>query len=957
MKEKIIIRGARTHNLKNISLEIPKNKLVVVTGLSGSGKSSLAFDTVYTEGQHRYTESFSHYARQFLNLQTRPDVDQIEGLSPTVAIDGRTTFWNPRSTVGTVTEIYDYLRILFARIGQAQCPSCNGKLSKQNLEQILKKISENYPIEEITILSPVNGDQKTEIKQILEEIKKAGYLRVRINGFFYFLEEALKLILGKDKKHKIEIVIDGPNEREIKAHLQFPVSAIERLKFSLKKSLEIGNGTLIIHYLGKDLFFSERLFCSCCHLSFPDLEPRTFSFNSPYGACLTCKGLGVKLVLDPELIIPNPRLTLAQGAIRPLLKMPADQNRIFDLLKNIVEKYRFSLDMPVEKMTLKQRRVLFYGEQKNEKTKDLTKNNHFLGIIAELEECYKETKSDYLKKELEKYMRAMVCQDCQGKRLNSFARKVTIFEKTIVEIAEMDIEQIFDFFSGLIKNNHKNSNKSKNVLPEQEFKIALPILKEIQKHLSYLKDVGLEYLSLIRSATTLAGGEAQRIKLAAQLGVSLSGLIYILDEPTIGLHARDTERLLRALKNLRDLGNSIIVVEHDADTILAADWVIDLGPGAGQYGGELVAQGTPKEIIKNPKSLTGQYLKKRPKIYSRLIQETKKQKYKKSSRCLKIMGAREFNLKNIDVEIPLNQFVCVTGVSGSGKSTLVIEILAKALARKFYRAKDKPGLHKVILGLNYLDKVINVDQSPIGQTPRSNPATYTGLFTYIRDLFSEVPEAKIRGYEPGQFSFNVKDGGRCQACQGEGAIKVEMQDLTDVYVECQECRGSRYDARTLEIHYRNKNIAEVLAMGVEEALSFFRDIPILYEKLKILWEVGLGYICLGQPATTFSGGEAQRIKLATELGKRATGKTLYILDEPTTGLHFEDTKRLLQVLRKIIEKGNSVLVIEHNLEVIRQADWIIDLGPEGGNKGGYLVASGPPKMIAKYKKSYTGKYL
>lgn len=953
MSDKITILGVRVHNLKNISLVIPKNKLVVITGLSGSGKSSLAFDTLYAEGQRRYAESLSSYARQFLNLQDKPDVDQIEGLSPTIAISQKNISWNPRSTVGTMTEIYDYLRLLFARAGQAHCPQCNRELSKQNLDQILKTVLGFCSKEKIIILAPILCQQKGELRPILEEVQKAGYEKIRIDGIFYETKNALCLVIDRNKKHDVEVVMDDLQitnyelqKTEKQKNKKIDESNV-RLKNSLKKTLEMGDGLIIIHSIDKkkDLFLGEHLFCSNCHFDLPDLEPRSFSFNSPFGACPACKGIGTKLVMDPELVIPNPRLTLAQGAVRPWVKIFTNQTKIYQLLGKVAEKYGFSLDTPVGELTKKQREVLLYGEEiSNIKCQD-----YFPGTLVELEKYYQETKSDYLRKELEKYMRVEVCPDCGGKRLRPESLAVTVFGKSIAKMTGMSVEKISQFFDSLLKTNH------------QKDKLINPVLKEIQKRLGYLKGVGLEYLTLDRSAATLAGGEAQRIKLATQLGANLSGLIYILDEPTIGLHARDIEKFIKTLKELKNLGNSIIIVEHDEQVILAADWVIDLGPGAGKYGGEVVAQGTPEQIIKNEKSLTGQYLNRKSKIKNlaraRLKEEQKLKIKNRKDRKLIIKGASEFNLKNIDVEIPLGKFTCITGVSGSGKSTLMVDILAKALAKKFYGAKDRPGQHKAILGLNYIDKVINVDQSPIGRTPRSNPATYIGLFTCIRDLFTQIPEAKIRGYKAGQFSFNIKDGGRCSACQGEGAMKIEMQFLPNVYVECQECHGSRYNQKTLEIYYYGKNIAQVLNMSVEEAMNFFQDIPVIHEKLKILWEVGLGYLQLGQPATTLSGGEAQRIKLATELGKRSTGKTLYILDEPTTGLHFEDIKKLLQVLKKLIEKGNTVLVVEHNLEVIKQADWIIDLGPEGGDKGGYLVIAGPLENVAKSNKGYTGRYL
>ncbi len=940
----IRIIGARVHNLKNINVEIPRNKFVVITGLSGSGKSSLAFDTIYAEGQRRYVESLSSYARQFLGLMDKPDVDQIDGLSPAISIDQKSASHNPRSTVGTVTEIYDYLRLLFARAGKPHCPNCGQLISQQSIEQITEKILAFPKLEKIMLLAPIVKDQKGEHKHVFEEIQKAGYSRVRVDKILYPIEEVLDLKLDKQKKHKIEIVVD---------RLEVGLSKEDRARLfeSLEKALDLGDGFVIVERAnGQDILFSQHFACPKCDINLPKIEPRNFSFNSPHGACPECTGLGTKLEVDPDLVIPNKRLTLAQGAIRPWSRTAANQTWYYRMLEMVAKANNFSVNTAVEKLTPKQLEIILYGTGDKRYNINYTSDSFrgdyqagFEGVIPNLERRYRETESDYIRGEIERYMRIKKCPKCLGKRLRAEVLAVIVGEKNIAGVVSLTIEEASEFFKNLTEGK-------KNILTEREKKIASQILKEIRSRLKFLENVGLNYITLDRTTASLSGGEAQRIRLATQIGTSLTGVIYILDEPSVGLHQRDNHKLIETLKALRDLGNTVIVVEHDKDTILRADYVIDIGPGAGEHGGEIVAVGTPAQIERNKNSLTGKYLS------GELYIEIPKKYRAGNGKSLEIFGASEFNLKNINVKIPLGKFVCITGVSGSGKSTLMIEILAKALAQHFYQAKDQAGSYKAIKGINFLDKVINIDQSPIGRTPRSNPATYTGVFTYIRDLFTELPEAKIRGYKAGRFSFNVK-GGRCEVCQGDGLVRIEMNFLPDVYIECEECHGKRYNSQALEIHYKGKNIADVLEMTVEEAMNFFSNIPNIYQKLRTLDDVGLGYMHLGQSATTLSGGEAQRVKLATELSRRATGRTLYILDEPTTGLHFDDVKRLLQVLHKLVDKGNTVLIIEHNMEVIKCADWIIDLGPEGGDKGGYLVADGTPKDIIKEKDSYTGQYL
>jgi excinuclease ABC subunit A len=931
----IKIRGARVHNLKNINLDIPKNKLVVITGISGSGKSSLAFDTLYAEGQRRYVESLSAYARQFLGVMQKPDVDKIEGISPAISIDQRKAAKNPRSTVGTITEIYDYLRLLFARIGVPHCPKCGREISRQTIDQITEQVLKLPKKTEVTILGPVIRGKKGEHRGVLEEIQRSGFVRVRIDGIIYSIDEALEKTLARYKKHNIEVVVD-------KLVIDKDLDK-SRLVDSLETALRLGKGVVIVNLKAKnqkpnDLIFSEHFACEKCQISLPELEPRLFSFNSPYGACPSCQGLGEKLEVDPKLVIPNQNLSIAEGAIFPWAHASHKVGRqgfFWWQLEKLAEKENIDLYCPVKNLSKEKINLILYGSE------------IFEGVIPWLERRYHETESEATREEIEKYMVEKKCEKCKGKRLKPEALAVKVAGKSIDQIVETPISDLKKFFENLLDPKLK-------ILTPQELKIAHLILKEIVKRLQFLIDVGLNYLTLDRKAETLSAGEEQRIRLATQLGSQLTGVLYILDEPSIGLHPRDQGRLIETLKKLRDLGNTIVVVEHDPQTILAADWVIDIGPGAGKHGGKIVFQGTPKELMK-AHTLTGDYLSGRKRVeISNLKSQNSKPNLK--SQILVIKGAKEHNLKNIDVKIPLGKFVCITGVSGSGKSTLMNDILARALMKKFYKSKEEPGKHQAILGTENLDKVVLVDQSPIGRTPRSNPATYTGVFSYIRNLFSQTKEAKIRGYKPGRFSFNVK-GGRCEVCQGQGQIKIEMYFLPDIYVECQECKGKRFNKETLSIEYKGKNIAEVLEMTVEEALNFFKNIPGLYQKLKTLNDVGLNYIELGQPAPSLSGGEAQRVKLAAELSKKATGKTLYILDEPTTGLHPDDIKKLIFVLKRLVEKGNTVLTIEHNLDFIKNADWIIDLGPEGGEEGGYIVAEGKPSEIAKNRKSFTGKYL
>ena len=943
--DNIVIRGARVHNLKNISLNIPRNKLVVITGLSGSGKSSLAFDTIYAEGQRRYIESLSAYARQFLGVMDKPDVDQIDGLSSAISIDQKSTSHNPLSTVGTVTEIYDYLRLLYARVGIPHCPSCGREVTRQSVDQIVTRLQDLPQGTQIALLAPVVRDQKGEHKNTVAELKKAGYVRLRFDGKQMSIEEAEDLKVDKQKKHTVEVVVD-------RLIISREPDDITRLHDSLETALDLGDGLVTVtrQDTGENLLFSEHFSCPHCHVDLPNIEPRSFSFNSPHGACPTCTGLGTRLEIDPDLVVPNKKLSIAEGAIRPWSRTSANQTWYYRIMEAVAREYGFSLNQPVSKLTPAQFKILFYGTgSKNynvnagagEGGKVRAFYTTYEGVIPNLERRYRETESDYMRAEIERYMRVWPCSACEGKRLKPEVLAVTVANKNMAEIVIKSVIEASEFFAEI---------EDKGKLTVRDIKIAKTIIKEIRERLSFLTNVGLGYLTLDRAAASLSGGEAQRIRLATQIGSSLVGVIYILDEPSIGLHQRDNEKLITTLKRLRDLGNTVIVVEHDRETMLAADELIDIGPGAGKHGGEVVSQGTPLEVAKDPGSLTGRYLS------GKLSIPVPTKKRNGNGKSIVIQGAQEFNLKNITVDIPLGKFVCITGVSGSGKSTLMTDILSRALAQHFYNAKDLPGKHKAIKGLEHVDKVITIDQSPIGRTPRSNPATYTGVFTPIRDLFSQIPEAKIRGYDPGRFSFNVK-GGRCEACEGDGLVRIEMHFLPDVYVECEECHGRRYNSQALEIHYKGKNISDVLEMTSEEAMNFFEKVPAIHQKLKVLCEVGLGYIHLGQSATTLSGGEAQRIKLATELSRRSTGRTLYILDEPTTGLHFDDVKRLLQVLSELVDRGNTVLVIEHNMDVIKCADWVIDLGPEGGDKGGELVAVGTPQEIIKSKRSYTGEWL
>ncbi len=933
------IIGAREHNLKNITVDIPRDKLVVITGLSGSGKSSLAFDTIYAEGQRRYVESLSSYARQFLGIMEKPDVDQIEGLSPAISIDQKSASRNPRSTVGTVTEIYDFLRLLFARIGHPHCPNCGREITRQTASQIVDQVmslgaTAKEPLK-LFILGPLVSDRKGEHKAVFERIRKAGYARVRVDSQVMELDEAEDLDLDKQKKHSIEVVVD---RLVLGAHLNEDPEDRQRIADSVEKALDIGGGnvTLFEADVDEEHHFSENFACPFCHISLPEIEPRSFSFNNPHGACPTCHGLGYLLEIDPDLVIPNKSLTIAEGAIRPLVRTTTSSGWYMRLLEAVGSQHGFSVHTPVKDIGNEGIEAILQGTGEQE-YRVRGYSTTWEGIIPNLMRRYKETESDFMRSEIERYMIERLCQTCKGKRLKPEILGVTVADQSITDVTELSIDKAAHFFSQL----H---------LAERETIIAKQILKEVQERLSFLKNVGLSYLTLDRSTVSLSGGEAQRIRLATQIGSSLMGVLYILDEPSIGLHQRDNARLLETLKRLRDLGNSVLVVEHDEETMRSADWLLDIGPGAGEAGGHVVAHGTPQEVENTPESITGQYLSGKQSI------PLPKLRRAVTERKLTILGATEHNLKDIDVELPLGVFVCVTGVSGSGKSTLINEILAKTLEAKFHHARVFPGTHKDITGLQFLDKVITIDQSPIGRTPRSNPATYTGLFTLIRDLFAATADARMRGYKAGRFSFNVK-GGRCETCRGDGVIKIEMHFLPDVYVTCEECGGKRYNKEALEIHYKGKNISEVLDMTVEEALQFFNAVPSAKSKLQTLSDVGLGYIHLGQPATTLSGGEAQRIKLATELSRRSTGKTFYILDEPTTGLHFEDIKRLLEVLQALVDKGNSVLVIEHNLDVIKSSDYVIDLGPEGGDAGGEVVAFGTPEEVAAHQKSYTGQYL
>ena len=936
MKDKIVIKGARAHNLKNVDLTIPRDQLVVFTGVSGSGKSSLAFDTIYAEGQRRYVESLSSYARQFLGQMEKPDVDLIEGLSPAISIDQKTTSHNPRSTVGTVTEIYDYLRLLYARIGIPHCPKCGKEIKKQTIDQIVDRIMELPERTKLQLLAPVVRGRKGEHVKLLEDAKKSGYVRVRVDGILYDLSE--KIELEKNKKHSIEIVVD---RLMVKEGMQM------RLTESIETASALSGGLLIVDVnQGEDeLLFSQSFSCPDCGVDLMEIEPRMFSFNNPSGACPTCTGLGMQMKFDEQLIVPNEEFSIMQGAITApgynSVNAKGSMSKV--LFDALAAKYGFSLETPFKDLPRKIKDIIFYGTK--EKLRITYSNVRgtgtydyaFEGVINTLQRRYNET-SEAMRAEFEEYMTNIECPDCHGKRLRPEVLAITVNGKNISEVTELSIGKMQEFFQSL-------------TLTERENMIAERILKEIHARVGFLIDVGLEYLTLSRTAGTLSGGESQRIRLATQIGSGLVGVVYILDEPSIGLHQRDNDKLLATLKHLRDIGNSLIVVEHDEDTMRAADFVVDIGPGAGRGGGEIVAAGSVEEIMAVERSVTGAYLSGRKKIEVPRERRPFVQDHK-----LVIKGAAENNLKNIDVEIPLGVFTCVTGVSGSGKSSLINEILYKRLAKELNRAKTRAGRHEEMLGLEKLDKVINIDQSPIGRTPRSNPATYTGLFDMIRDVFAQTTEAKVRGYQKGRFSFNVK-GGRCEACSGDGIVKIEMHFLPDIYVPCEVCHGKRYNRETLEVKYKGKTISDVLDMTVEEALQFFENIPRIKNKLQTLYDVGLSYVQLGQSSTTLSGGEAQRVKLATELSRKSTGKTVYILDEPTTGLHTADVHKLVQILQRLTEGGNTVIVIEHNLDVIKTADYIIDLGPEGGDGGGTIVAVGTPEEICRVPASYTGKYL
>jgi len=923
MSDSIIIHGARQHNLKNIHLELPRNKLIVVTGLSGSGKSSLAFDTIYAEGQRRYVESLSAYARQFLEQMQKPDVDFIEGLSPAISIEQRSAGGNPRSTVGTQTEIYDYLRLLFARIGTPYCYKCGKKISRQSAQEIIEQVNSIPSGTRIMILAPQVRGRKGEYQSLFKDLRKQGFVRVRVDGKIYDLDE--EIVLDKKRVHHIDIVVDrltlGP---EMKG----------RLADSVETALKFGKGRVIISQEGKpDVLYSELFACVDCGVSYGEIEPRIFSFNSPYGACPQCNGLGTKMEVDPDLVVPDKNKSLREGAIEPWRKGGRGYILYYrGILRELSERLGFSLDVPFKKLSKEIQKIILYG------CDEWIWGRPYEGVIPHLERLFRETDSDYLKEEINRFMSTLPCPACGGKRLRLESLSIKIEGKSIADVASMSVVEAKEFFSKL------------ELSPTQKI-IAQQVLKEIMRRLDFMLNVGLGYLTLDRQSSTLSGGEAQRIRLATQIGAGLVGVLYILDEPSIGLHQRDNAKLLNSLKALRDLGNTLIVVEHDEATIRSADYIVDLGPGAGKHGGEVIYSGPLEGLLSCKDSLTAQYLRGELKI-----EFNKNRRPYKNAKFLEILGAEEHNLKKIDVKIPLGLFTCVTGVSGSGKSTLVHEILYRALAKKFYHSKEKPGKYRLIRGTEFIDKVIIIDQSPIGRTPRSNPATYTGLFTYIRELFSMLPESRRRGYRAGRFSFNVK-GGRCEACQGDGVKKIEMHFLPDVYVVCDVCKGARFNEQTLEIKYKGKSIRDVLEMTVEEAMELFGNIPKIKDKLQILYDVGLGYIQLGQSATTLSGGEAQRVKLAAELGKRSTGKTLYILDEPTTGLHFADIAKLLQVLHKLVDMGNTVVVIEHNLDVIKTADYIIDLGPEGGEEGGYVVACGSPEEIVNCPHSYTGQYL
>ena len=936
-KKQIVIKGAREHNLQNIDVSVPRDEFIVITGLSGSGKSSLAFDTIYAEGQRRYIESLSAYARQFLGQMKKPETDYIEGLSPAISIDQKTTRENPRSTVGTITEIYDYLRLLFARIGIPHCPNCGREISNQTIGQIGDSIIDEGEGLKIQILSPIVNDRKGQHKDVLDDLRNKGFVRVRVDGEIRELEEDIEL--AKTYRHSIDVVVD---RLKIRKGVDFK----RRLVDSLETAANFSEGLITVLFdNGEEKYekkYSEHFACVDCGINFQELTPRMFSFNAPQGACPECNGIGSKMEVDPDLIVPNPNLTLNEGAIAPWSKSSKKENYYYQMLEAVSNHFNFSMDVPFEELDKEYQNTILYGCNDKipftfkRRNKSYMVNRKFEGVIPRMERLYLETKSNYSRKYISRFMSDRKCHVCGGKRLRPEVLAVTVGGKSIIDVCDLAIKDSYQFFQDL-------------ELSERENFIAKEVLKEIKERLSFLVEVGLDYLSMSRSSGTLSGGEAQRIRLATQIGSGLVGVLYILDEPSIGLHQRDNIKLIEALKRLKDLGNTLVVVEHDEETILSADHVVDIGPGAGEHGGKVVAQGTPLDIMKNPDSLTGRYISRAEKI------DIPKERRPGNGKFIEIKGACQNNLKNIDVEIPLGKFTCVTGVSGSGKSSLINDILYKGTKGKLSKKFTFAGKYKEIEGLKNIDKVIAIDQKPIGRTPRSNPATYTGVFTDIRDLFASTPESKARGYKPGRFSFNVK-GGRCEACSGDGIVQIEMHFLADVYVPCEVCGGKRYNEETLDIRYKGKNIYEVLEMTVEEALEFFENIPKITKKLQTLYDVGLGYMKIGQPATTLSGGEAQRIKLAKELSRTSTGKTLYILDEPTTGLHFADIKRLLDVLARLTDSGNSVVVIEHNLDVIKTADHIIDLGPEGGDGGGEVIATGTPEEVAK-SGTYTGEFL